>query len=241
MLVESQKIALITGSAVRVGKYIAENLSSRGWKIAIHFNHSKKEAIELARKLIEFNDVTVHKADLTNFSQITKMISEIHEQLGNIDLLINNASVYKNDLLENLNEENFDENINLHLKAPMFLAKLLAKQDTMANIINILDDDIKFNRKNFFSYSVSKKALAELTRMLALSLAPNIRVNAIAPGPILFKEGQDLGLFNRIIASSPLKTKTDLEDLLETIEFLVKTESITGQCIFLDGGRHLNS
>ena len=112
-------------------------------------------------------------------------------------------------------------------------------QGIEGNIINILDTDITKNMKSFFSYSLSKKSLYNLTKMLAFSLAPNIRANAIALGATLFKEGQNKKVFDQHIKDSPLQKSPSLSEIYQTIEFLLNSPSITGQCIFLDGGRHL--
>jgi NAD(P)-dependent dehydrogenase (short-subunit alcohol dehydrogenase family) len=240
MLDELQKIALITGSAIRIGKYVTESLARDGWKIALHYNSSEMEAYELAKKLINQVDILLFKADLTEFDQASGLIDRINQQLGPVSLIINNASIYKNDNLMNLNNDLLLDNLNIHANAPIHLAKAMASQGIDGNIINIIDSDITKIKKKFFSYSLSKKMLYHLTQMLAVSLAPSIRVNAIAPGAILFKEGQNKELFNQFIENSPLKSKTELKDLYQTIQFLINTHSITGQCIFLDGGQHLN-
>ncbi len=231
----SQKLALITGSSERLGKAMALKLAYNGWKIALHYNTSEKAAYEFAKELLPTTDVMLFKADLSIEEQVVKLKEEVDEQMGEVTLLINNASIYKNDNITNLNSYNLEQNLNLHLSCPLYLARSMKS----GNVINIIDADIAHNMHKFFSYSLSKKALFELNKMMAYSLAPNIRVNAIAPGPILFKEGQDRELFDRLIAEAPLKNKASIEDLYNSIMFLINTPSITGQCIFLDGGRHL--
>ncbi len=239
MLAELQKIALITGSAIRIGKYITENLANDGWKIAIHYNSSEQEAYDLAKSLLESTDVILFKADLTQQEQASNLIGEINKQLGPVNLLINNAAIYKNDNISNLNYDLLEQNLQLNLQAPLYLSQAMAKQEINGNIINIIDADIVHNMKKFFSYSLSKKSLFNLTQMLAFSLAPHIRVNAIAPGPILFKEGQNIELFNQLVSDSPLKNKPTLLELYQALQFLINSPSITGQVIYLDGGRHL--
>ncbi len=231
----SHKLALVTGSSQRLGKSIAQRLAFDGWKIALHYNNSQVQAYELAKELLPTTDVMVFKADLSDKEQVVRLTEEIKEQMGEITLLINNASSYKNDNMANLSSHSLEQNLNIHLTSPLYLSQAMHH----GNIINIIDADIAHNMHKFFSYSLSKKALFELNKMMAYSLAPNIRVNAIAPGPILFKEGQDEDLFNRLVSESPLKNKTSIEDLYRCIAFLINTPSITGQCIFLDGGRHL--
>jgi NAD(P)-dependent dehydrogenase (short-subunit alcohol dehydrogenase family) len=239
MLDESQKTALITGASIRIGKYVTESLARDGWKIALHYHNSEKEAYELANKLIDHVDIILFKADLTDIDQASKLISQVNNQLGPVSLLINNASIYKNDNLANLDINFLQDNLNIHANAPVLLAKAMLAQEIDGNIINILDTDITKNTKKFFSYFLSKKLLHNLTQMLAVSLAPNFRVNSIAPGAMLFKEGQNKEVFNQLIMDTPLKNQATLKDLYHTIQFLINTNSITGQCIFLDGGKHL--
>ena len=214
-------------------------LANDGWKIALHYHSSEKEAYQLAKSLLPFVDVILFKADLTKTEAVANLVAQVNQQLGPIKLLINNASIHKNDQLANLTNEVLQQHLQIHLQAPIFLAKAMAEQGIDGNIINIIDSDTSKNMLKFFSYSLSKKALVDLTKMLAVSLAPHIRVNAISPGAMLFKEGQNIELFNQFIADSPLKTQPALKDLYQTIMFLINTDSVTGQCIFLDSGKYL--
>jgi len=234
-MIFSHKLALITGSSSELGKSIAIKLASDGWKIALHFNRSEQEAYDLAKDLLPITDVIIFKADLSIAKQTHKMVQEITEKMGEITLIINNSSIYKNDNILNIDSINLEESLNLHLSCPIHLAKEIKN----GNIINIIDSDITQNMKKFFSYSLGKKALFELNKMMAFSLAPHIRVNAIAPGPILFKLGQNKELFDHLIDESPLQKKASIEDLYNAIKFFLDTKSVTGECIFLDGGRHL--
>ena len=239
MLVDSQKIALITGGAIRVGKCLTESLAKDGWKIALHYNKSEKEAVDLAKKLLPITDVILFQADLTKQQETASLISKINNQLGPVSLIINNASIYNNDSLFNLSPDKLEEHMHIHLNAPLYLAQAMHRQGFNGNIINIIDTEVTHNLHKFFSYSLSKKSLLSLTKMLAVNLAPRIRVNAIAPGPLLFKEGQDAEIFQQLIDESPLKIKAELDELYNAVKFLVNSSSITGQILFLDGGRHL--
>lgn len=239
MLIEVEKIALITGSATRIGRFIAENLANDGWKIAIHYHNSKNEAYELANSLISYADIMVFQSNLNDSEQASNLISQVKKHLGPINLLINNAATHKNDNIDSLNQTSLEEALQLNLQAPLYLSQGIAKQNIEANIINIIDSNIIHNSNKFFSYSLSKKSLASLTQMLAFNLAPKIRVNGIAPGPILFKEGQNPEVFNQMINESPLRTKASLQELYQSIIFLINSPSITGQLIHLDSGSHL--
>lgn len=236
---ELQKNVLITGAAVRIGKYIAEKLAYDGWSIALHYNNSEQEAYDLAKNLLPLTNVMLFKADLTNKQESSQLISDVNKQLGEVNLLINNASICKNDNLENLNDSTLENHFAIHINNIIYLSKIMANQEGAKDIINIIDSDISKNLKKFFSYYLSKKSLFDLTKMLAVSLAPNIKVNAIAPGPVLFKEGQNPKVYKDLINEAPLHREATLQELYDSIMFLVNNNSITGQTIYLDGGRHL--
>lgn len=234
------KIALITGAAKRTGKFLAEKLANDGWFIAIHYNESEDEAIELAKNLLSITNVMLFRADLCNSKEVKNLIPQINKEFGQVSLVINNASIHKNDSLSNLTEENLETSLAVHSKAVIYLAQGLKDQEIQSDIINIIDTDVTKVTKDFFSYSLGKKTLLELTPMLALSLAPNTKVNGICPGAILFKDGQNLSLFKEHASSSPLARHASLDELYQTIRYLIETPSITGQIIYLDGGKHLN-
>lgn len=234
-MIFAHKLALITGSTSVIGKEIALKLALDGWKIALHYNNSENYAYEFAKEILPLTDVMLFKADLSVAEQVQKMAQEIITKMGEITLIVNNASLYNNDNIFNLNPINLQESLSLHLACPIYLAKEIKNGD----IINIIDTDITQNMKKFFSYSLSKKSLFELTKMMAFSLAPNVKVNAIAPGPVIFKEGQNKELFDSLIKESPLQNKTTIDDIYNAIMFFINTKSVTGECIFLDGGRHL--
>lgn len=236
---ELQKNALITGSAVRIGKYLAEKLAYDGYSIAIHYNNSEHEAYKLAKNLLPLTNVMLFKADLTKKDQTTQLIDNINKQLGPVNLLINNASICKNDNLTCLDSSVLENHFSIHVNNIIYLSKSMANQEVSGDIINIIDSDISRNLKKFFSYNLSKKSLFDLTKMLSVSLAPSIKVNAIAPGPMLFKEGQNPQVYKDLINESPLHREATLQELYDSITFLVNNNSITGQTIYLDGGRHL--
>jgi len=239
MFVDLDKIALITGSAIRVGSYIAQRLAEDGWKIALHYNSSEAEAHKLAKKILPISDVMLFQADLTNDEDTHNLVNKVNSQLGPISLIINNASIYANDNIFNLSSKTLEQSFHIHLHAPLYLAQAMSRQGLSGNIINIIDAEVNHNLNKFLSYSLSKKSLLNLTHLMAVNLAPRIRVNAIAPGPILFKEGQDLKIFQDIINKSPLKIAPKLCEIYQTIQFFLNTPSTTGQMIFLDGGGHL--
>ena len=182
---EAKKI-IITGGATRIGSAIAKSLAGYDIDIIIHFNKSKKLAQQLKIELEEMGSkVYLIKADLNNINQLKKIVPFAHKKMKGLDCLINNASLFEKDNLETFNEKSFSRHLNINLKAPAFLIKDFKRyvKNKEANVINIIDQRVKKLTPFFFSYTLSKAALATLTTTAAMKLAPNIRVNGISPGP----------------------------------------------------------
>jgi len=240
----NNKNLLITGAATRVGKAMALHFAERGWNIALHYFRSSSKAKEL-KKIIEQNWVKVAliKADLKNPKQVEKIIPLAKKKLGAIDCLINNAALFEKDDISNFTTKSWNDHFNINILAPTILTKQFAKQaskKTISNIINIIDQRI-FNLTPFFmSYTVSKSGLQILTKTMAMRLAPNIKVNAIAPGPIIKSKRQTDRHFRNQVKSTLLKKSVRLEDICDTVEFLINNNSITGQIVAVDSGQNLS-
>ena len=238
------KNLLITGAATRVGKALALHFAEKGWNIAIHYFRSSSKAKKL-KKIIEKNraKVVLVKADLKNSKQTEKIIPLVKKKLGNIDCLINNAALFERDDIANFTIKSWNDHLNINLLAPTILTKQFAKQTpkkTVSNIINIIDQRI-FNLTPFFmSYTISKSGLQTLTKTMAMRLGPNIKVNAIAPGPTIKSKRQTDGHFRNQIKSTLLKKSVRLEDICDSVEFLVNNNSLTGQIIAVDSGQNLS-
>ena len=188
------KNLLITGAATRIGKEIALHFSKKGWNIAIHYFKSSFKAKNL-KKIIEENSVkaALIKADLKNIKQVEKIIPLAKKKLGTIDCLINNAALFEKDDILNFTTKSWNDHLNINLLAPTILTKQFAKQaskKTISNIINIIDQRVFKLTPFFFSYTLSKTGLFTLTKTSAMTLAPRIRVNGIAPGPTLKNKRQ---------------------------------------------------
>jgi pteridine reductase len=245
---KSSKAAFITGGAKRIGRAIALNLAQLGYDIAITYNTSEDEAKELQNEIIATFDrkCKIYKCNFINESESANIFNKVSQDLSNIKLVINNASIFeKSDLLGP--DEQYENNFNIHLKAPINISKQFAQyiennSINQANIINILDKNIVRHSSNFFYYLLSKKSLCELTKMLATQLAPDIRVNAIAPGYILDDHFIDNSqhLSKKIIEKIPLLKKGNIEHILKTTRFIIDNDYITGQILFIDGGSSLN-
>ena len=238
------KNLLITGAATRVVKAIALHFAEKGWNIALHYFQSSSKAKEL-KKIIEQNWVKVAliKADLKNPKQVEKIVPLAKKKFGAIDCLINNAALFEKDDISNFTTKIWNDHFNINLLAPSILTKQFAKQaskKTVSNIINIIDQRI-FNLTPFFmSYTISKSGLQTLTKTMAMRLGPNIKVNAIAPGPTIKSKRQTARHFRNQVKATLLKKPVRLEDICDTVEFLINNNSITGQIVAVDSGQNLS-
>lgn len=237
------KTALVTGGAKRIGKAIVEDLTAHGFAVAIHANTALAEAQELAAKVrAQGGKAAAIAADLTDTASVVSLTAKAVEALGPIGLLVNNASLFKKDSLEEFDETVWDRHFALHVKAPSLLARDFSAQlpgEHSGLIVNIVDQRVWSPNPRFYSYMLSKSALLTATKTMAQALAPNIRVNAIGPGPTLPNERQNQTDFQRQVDAVILKTGPQLGEFGRTIRFLFDTPSMTGQMIALDGGQHL--
>lgn len=237
-----EKTALITGASKRVGKAIAEHLAERGWNIAIHFNSSEKPAEVLVNELttkFPQQKFKVFKTNLFKIEEVIGLIPNVLEEYGEIQLLINNASVFDSGYLKTTSLELYDEQMNVNLKAPFFLIRDFANLCKQGNIINFVDTRVTSNKSNFTAYSLSKKGLWNLTQMAALELAPAIRVNAIAPGVTLAPEDKDENYLLNLAQNIPMKKPGGLDPIIKSLDFILENNHLTGQLIFADGGENL--
>ena len=240
---ETQKI-IITGGATRIGAAIAESLASHNNQITIHYNKSKEKAEKL-KKILEKkgSKVFLIKADLNKISELNKIIKFANVKMKGVNCLINNASLFENDNIKNFSIKGWDKHININLKAPAILIKQFAKivsKNIKANIINIVDQRVFKLTPYFLSYTLSKTGLYTLTKTSAMSLAPNIRVNGIAPGPTVKNKRQSAKNFKKQYLSTLLKKSVDTKEISSAIKFLITNKSITGQVIAIDSGQNLN-
>ena len=222
----SNKTALITGSAKRIGASIAEHLHQAGMNIIVHYNASETEAHKLVKKFnkIRADSATAIKANLEDKDAYPVLINSTLEFKGNIDVLINNASAFYPTPVDVLNDIQWNEIININLKAPLFLSQLAAKSLRKNNgcIVNIADIHANRPLKDHTVYSVSKAGLIMLTQSLAKELSPDIRVNAISPGAITWPEGMDEKSKKEILNHTALKKTGNMEDISKAVLFLIK-------------------
>ena len=239
---EANKI-IITGGATRIGAAIAKKLSAPGIEIVIHFNKSKSNAEKLKKELSK-NGTKIYlvKGDLGVEKDINKIVKFAKSKLKYFDCLINNASLFENDKLENFTTDSWGRHLRTNLRAPALLSKEFAKniRGKNNNIINIIDQRVFKLTPYFFSYTISKTGLYTLTKTSAMSLAPNTRVNGIAPGPTIKNKRQSAKHFKKQYMATPLKRQVDVEQICNAVDFFIKNRSITGQVISVDSGQSLN-
>ena len=240
-----KKTIFITGAAKRIGKEIALCFSEMGWNIIIHYNSSKNDAQVLADEINGTNSdsaITV-QGNLDVKEDVEKVINEARDAFPTIDLLINNASTFYPTPIEDISEEHWDKLVGSNLKGPLFLIKGLKDKlkESKGSIINITDTNLSKGVANYSIYSAAKAGLESITKGLARELAPDIKVNAIAPGAMLeppdvtWTEEQK----SKVISSIPLNRMGSEKDISEAVKFLAKSNYITGQIIKVDGGRSL--
>ncbi len=236
----TDKTVLITGAAKRLGRATALALAGIGVNVVIHYRESETEAADLA-STVEGLGVRawITRADLSNPNEAEVLYGTAVNVAGSIDFVINNASFFHEDTVLDFELTDLVANINVHAAAPLLLARAHAKAGKPGAIVNFLDARIVDYDRNHAAYHLSKRMLFTLTRMLAVELAPSIRVNALAPGLILPPEGKDTAYLESLAHTNPLNKYGNEEDIAAAVLFLLQSEFVTGQVLFVDGGRHM--
>jgi pteridine reductase len=244
----NNKVVLITGGAKRVGAAICRELHASGANLMIHYKTSVNEAraLQAELNLQRANSVAIIQGDLLNIAVLPSLVHETVNQFDKLDVLINNASTYYPTEIGQINEENWHDLVGSNLKAPMFLAQAAAAElrKNYGCIVNITDMHIERPKKNYVVYSVAKAGLVTLTKSLAHELSPEVRVNAVAPGPVQWPENNpqfDEVYRQRVISQTLLKRVGEASDIAKAVKFLIyDAPFITGHVLAVDGGRSLN-
>jgi NAD(P)-dependent dehydrogenase (short-subunit alcohol dehydrogenase family) len=235
--------ALVTGAARRVGRSIALALAEDGWRIGVHYHGSKDEAYAVVDEIGAMGGEAVAlQADLGRLEDLAPVVEACSAALEAPTCLVNNAACFEWDSVETMDTESWHLHLDTNLRAPVFLAQAFARTlpaGASGNIVNLIDQKVWALDPHHFSYTIAKSALWTATRTLAQALAPCVRVNAIAPGPVLPHQGQSEEEFRQECRTTLLKRAVPIDDITGAVRFLLETPSVTGQMIALDGGQHL--
>jgi len=235
------KTVLVTGAAKRLGRAIALHLASAGWNVAIHYHGSETEAEEVAAAARASGvKAATFKANLSQEEETTGLIARAATELGPLTALVNSASIFENDDWQSASRASWDAHMETNLRAPFVLSQAFARQVTSKGaIVNIIDQRVLKPTPQFVSYSLSKAGLHWLTTTLAQALGPNIRVNAIGPGPTMRNARQSEEDFTRQRDATILKRGAEPEDVAKAVRYLLEADAVTGQMLAVDGGQHL--
>lgn len=234
------KTAIVTGGAKRIGRSVSLKLAELGYNIALHYNRSGTEALQ-TRRDIEAKGVKCETFthDLSDTSGIRELSENIFSEFDNIDLLVNNASVFRETSLSDITPAEFYDEFNINLVSPFFLSQQFARRVDKGLIINMLDARITKVHTLHFVYNMTKKSLRDFTLMAAKSLGPGIRVNGICPGPVMPPPDKNQEYLNEIALKTPLKRTGTPSDITVAVKYLVENKYVTGEILYVDGGEHL--
>lgn len=239
----AKPVTLITGASARIGRAMALGLGQAGWPVAVHYAGNEDAAKAVVGKIrASGGTAECFQVDLEDDQATQALVQTVGETMGPVEVLINNASVFQPDDVTDFDLAQWDAHFALHARAPALLSQAFVQQLPAANkglIINLIDQRVWRLTPKFFSYTLSKSTLWTMTQTMAQALAPRIRVNAIGPGPTLANERQSTEDFQTQAESVPLGNGPNLDEFTETIQYLWRNGSITGQMIALDGGQHL--
>jgi NAD(P)-dependent dehydrogenase (short-subunit alcohol dehydrogenase family) len=239
------KVALVTGGAVRVGRTLSLALAREGMCVVVGYGRSEEEARRLVAEIRDAGGEAVAiGADLARLEEVERLAAEAERAFGGVDVLVNNASVFPPEGLEETDEALWDHTFAVNLKAPFFLTKLLApgmRKRGGGVVVNVADLAGLQAWRGYAAHAVSKAALVHLTRVAARTLAPEIRVNAIAPGTVLPPEDFPGEEVRKLAERAPLRRTGSPEDVVAALLYLLRADFVTGEVLVVDGGRMLRS
>ena len=235
--------ALVTGGARRIGAHLVRALAEHGYAVAIHHRASVADAEALAAEIEGAGGRAAPlQADLGDPAQVETLVAAAHAALGPVTVLVNNAATFERDRATDFAVEQWDRQLAINLRAPVVLAREFVRRlPSGANglVVNLLDERIATPSRGYFSYTMSKLALAAATELLAKALAPRVRVNGIAPGLSLISGDQTEEDFRRLVDRTPLGKGSSPDAIAQALLYLLQADVVTGQILFVDGGRRL--
>ncbi len=237
------KTALVTGGGRRIGAALCEGLAAQGCRVVIHYNHSARPAATLAARLRRkgVKSWTVAGDFLSGDGRVPqaadRVVLQALDVAGSLDILVNNAAVFNKQRLMQVTAEEVRAEWEVNLLVPLLLMQAFARRVKCGRIINLLDCRIASHQPDAVAYSLAKKSLADLTRLAALELAPGITVNGVAPGPVLAAD--TAGMTRESAGPLPLNLRPSVHEVVKTALFLLESDAITGQVVFVDSGKHL--
>jgi NAD(P)-dependent dehydrogenase (short-subunit alcohol dehydrogenase family) len=239
----SARAALVTGAARRIGRALALDLAAQGFDVAVHYRRSHDEAQALVAAIeAQGRRAVALAADLADEAQTAQLLGAAAAALGPVTLLVNNAAVFGYDRPETADAASWQCHMAINLRAPLVLTQALVADlpaHAAADVVNLIDERVLNLSPHYTSYTVAKAGLWVLTRHLALALAPRVRVNAIAPGPVLPHATMSEEEFAALCRATPLGRGPGVDEICRTLRLILAAPSMTGQMITLDGGRHL--
>ncbi|HEX4939958.1 MAG TPA: SDR family NAD(P)-dependent oxidoreductase [Candidatus Kapabacteria bacterium] len=232
---------LVTGAGTRLGSLFARHMATQGYDLALHCNASLDAARQLAQELRSGGrQCEIFVQDFTEPFDTDDFIANVHARFGNLSCVINNASAYQPALSRNTSRALLESQFRVNFVTPFLLAGSFARCIGKGQVVNIIDNKIAYHQYHYSAYLLSKKSLAEFTRLAALEFAPDIRVNGIAPGVTLPMESRDNAYLNWRIEGIPLRKKGSDRQLMTALDYLLQNDFVTGQILFVDGGESLN-
>jgi NAD(P)-dependent dehydrogenase (short-subunit alcohol dehydrogenase family) len=233
--------ALVTGGPRRIGRELVRACATAGYDVAVHCRREDDDARAAVAEVRALGrEAAAFACDLADEGAVSGLIASVVAALGPVTLLVNCASLFRNDAFHQLERNSWDAHLDINLRAPLVLSRDMAAQGLPGQIVHILDQRVLAPGPDYFSYTLSKAALWSATRMMAIELAPRIRVNAIGPGPVLANPDQSPADFEAEAASTPLGRAVDPADIGRALTYLIGAASVTGQMIAVDGGQHLD-
>ena len=237
------KVAIVTGGAVRLGKALALALAEQGARLIIHYGLSASPAQETVTEIKAMgSDALAIQADLSQSGEAPSIVERAVAHFGQVDILVNSAAIFKPGNWDDTTEANWDRHFAINLKSPFFLSQAFAAHvgpERAGHIVNIADWRGVRPGTDHIAYTLTKAALIAMTKGLALALAPNIQVNAIAPGLILPPPGEDQSYLERKAGKIPAQRAGSPEEIAKALMFLLRSDFVTGDLIFVTGGEHL--